>query len=222
MNPPPQISVAIVEDDSRVRRNLCEMLETAADVCCIGAFPSAETALEKIPALKPDVVLMDIHLPGRSGIECVRQLALQLPRSLFVMLTSYDDSEALFDSLSAGASGYLLKPVRTLELLAAVRDVFTGGSPMSSQIARRVVRAFSTRESRQAPLQPAPAQIDGLSEREMEILTLLSEGYLYKEISDKLEISYATVRTHIERIYKKLHVQSRSQAVARLHGTLLR
>jgi DNA-binding NarL/FixJ family response regulator len=218
MNPEPPISAVLVEDDARVRRNLCEMLETAGNIVCIGAFPSAEAALENVPSLKPDVVLMDIHLPGRSGIECVRQLSLQLPRSLFMMLTSYDDSETLFESLSAGASGYLLKPVRTLELQAAVRDVFTGGSPMSSQIARRVVRAFRTREGIQAPTQPARPQVEGLSGREMEILTLLSEGYLYKEISDKLEISYATVRTHIERIYKKLHVQSRAQAVARLHG----
>ena len=217
MNPASPISVALVEDDARVRRNLCEMLETTGDVACIGAFPSGETALENIPALKPDVVLMDIHLPGRSGIECVRQLSLQLPKSLFVMLTSYDDSEALFDSLSAGASGYLLKPVRTLELLAAVRDVFTGGSPMSGQIARRVVRAFNAQPADAAQEKARPAQIEGLSEREMEILTHLSQGYLYKEISDKLQISYATVRTHIERIYKKLHVQSRSQAVALLH-----
>lgn len=219
MNPSPQISVAIVEDDSRVRRNLCEMLETAEDVSCIGAFPSGETALEQIPVLKPNVVLMDIHLPGRSGIDCVRQLSLQLPQSLFVMLTSYDDSEALFDSLSAGASGYLLKPVRTLELLAAVRDVFLGGSPMSSQIARRVVRAFGNRSGGNAPEQTVAPQIEGLSEREMEILTHLAQGYLYKEISDKLQISYATVRTHIERIYRKLHVQSRAQAVALLHGS---
>ncbi|MEK0445328.1 MAG: hypothetical protein RLZZ399_649 [Verrucomicrobiota bacterium] len=214
--------MAIVEDDPRVRRDLCEMLHTADDVSCVGTFPSAEEALEKIPNLRPKVVLMDIHLPGSTGIECVRDLSQRLPDSLFVMLTSSDDSEALFASLSAGASGYLLKPVRTTELLAAVRDVSLGGSPMTSHIARRVVRAFGPANSPPPP-QPAGAPpVEGLSEREMEILTHLSQGSLYKEISDQLGVSYATVRTHIERIYRKLHVRSRSQAVALLQGRPLR
>jgi DNA-binding NarL/FixJ family response regulator len=210
-----RISVAIVEDDPRVRRNLAEMLDTATDICCVGTFSSAENAGDHIPALSPRVVLMDIHLPGNSGVECVRQLAAVLPQTLFVMLTSYDDTDAIFDSLSAGASGYLLKPVRTSELLAAVRDVFTGGAPMTSHIARRVVQAFS--KPRTAPV--SNPVLEGLSQREHEILVHLSQGYLYKEISDQLGISYSTVRTHIERVYQKLHVQSRAQAVALLHGT---
>lgn len=214
--PDSPVSVALVEDDPRVRDNLCEMLQSASDLRCVGAYPSAEVAMEHLPQLKPNVVLMDVHLPGSSGIECVRRLSMLMPSCLFVMVTSYDDSEALFDSLKAGASGYLLKPVRTSELLAAVRDVFMGGSPMSSQIARRVVRAFSAPGPVSASAAAAPPRIEGLSAREMEILTHLSCGYLYKEISDQLGISYATVRTHIERIYRKLHVQSRAQAVALL------
>lgn len=213
------ISVAIVEDDGRVRTHLREMLASASDVRCVAAFASAEEALEELPRIRPKVVLMDIHLPGSSGIECVRRLSGVLPESLFVMLTSYDDSEALFESLKAGASGYLLKPLRASELLEAVRDVFLGGAPMSGHIARRVVRAFSP--GGRAPVSVAAAStpaMEGLSEREMEILTHLSQGYLYKEISDRLGISYATVRTHVERIYRKLHVQSRAQAVALWQG----
>jgi DNA-binding NarL/FixJ family response regulator len=232
--PASPISVAIVEDDSRVRGNLCEMLGTASDVRCVGAFASAEEALRELPLIRPKVVLMDVHLPGSSGVECVRRLSAILPESLFVMLTSYDDSEALFESLKAGASGYLLKPLRSSELLEAVRDVFLGGAPMSSPIARRVVRAFSParagnpgggENSGSAVGQAAASAgastpaMEGLSEREMEILTHLSQGYLYKEISDRLGVSYATVRTHVERIYRKLHVQSRAQAVALLQGT---
>lgn len=203
------ITVAIVEDDPRIRRSLAAMLGTADDIECTGQFASAEEALQKIPALKPRVVFMDINLPGMSGVECVRGLAATEPKPQIVMLTSYDDSEAIFSSLSAGACGYLLKPIRTAQLLAAVRDVYAGGAPMTGQIARRVVEAFN---------KPAAAShvTDSLAPREQEILQLLSEGYLYKEIADKLGISYSTVRTHIERIYDKLHVQSRAQAVARL------
>jgi len=205
------ITVAIVEDDPRIRRSLATMLGTADDIECTGQFASAEEALQKIPALKPRVVFMDINLPGMSGVECVRGLAATEPKPQIVMLTSYDDSEAIFSSLSAGACGYLLKPIRTAQLLAAVRDVYAGGAPMTGQIARRVVEAFN----KPATASTASAVTDSLAPREQEILQLLSEGYLYKEIADKLTISYSTVRTHIERIYDKLHVQSRSQAVAK-------
>ncbi|MEN9573227.1 MAG: hypothetical protein RL514_1082 [Verrucomicrobiota bacterium] len=205
------ITVAIVEDDVRIRRSLATMLGTAGDIECVGQFASAEDALAKLPALKPRVVFMDINLPGMSGVECVRELAAIGPKPQIVMLTSYDDSEAIFSSLSAGACGYLLKPIRTAQLLAAVRDVYSGGAPMSSQIARRVVETFNKPA---APVQPSAAEL--LSAREREILQLLSTGFLYKEIADKLGISYSTVRTHIERIYEKLHVQSRAQAVARV------
>ena len=204
------ITVALVEDDPRIRRSLATMLGTAQDIECVGQFANAEDALRKIPALQPRVIFMDIHLPGMSGVDCVRELAAIEPKPQIVMLTSYDDSEAIFSSLSAGACGYLLKPIRTTQLLAAVRDVYSGGAPMSGQIARRVVATFN---------KPAPcvasAAVESLSQREQEILGLLAEGYLYKEIADKLGISYSTVRTHIERIYEKLHVQSRAQAVAK-------
>lgn len=205
-----RITVAIVEDDPRIRRNLAAMLGTADDIECVGQFASAEDALAKLPALQPRVVFMDINLPGRSGVDCVRELAVLDPKPQIVMLTSYDDSEAIFSSLSAGACGYLLKPIRTAQLLAAVRDVYSGGAPMSGQIARRVVETFN----KPATASP-PSAAESLSAREREILQLLSEGYLYKEIADRLGVSYSTVRTHIERIYEKLHVQSRAQAVAK-------
>jgi DNA-binding NarL/FixJ family response regulator len=208
-----RISVAIVEDDARIRRSLAAMLGGAGDVECVGQFGDAEKALREIPLLQPRVVFMDVHLPGMSGVECVRALTAMEPRPQIVMLTSYDDSDAIFSSLSAGACGYLLKPIRGAQLVAAVRDVYSGGAPMSGQIARRVVEAFSKAPSKPSSLRPDPS----LSEREAQILQLLSEGYLYKEISDRLAISYSTVRTHIERIYEKLHVQSRAQAVARLN-----
>ncbi len=207
-----RITVAIVEDDARIRRNLAAMLGTADDIECVGQFANAEEALRKIPVLKPQIIFMDIHLPAMGGVDCVRELSATEPKAQIVMLTSYDDSDTIFSSLSAGACGYLLKPIRTTQLLAAVRDVFAGGAPMSGQIARRVVEAFSKPASL-----AKPAPNESLSQRENQILQLLAEGYLYKEIADKLTISYSTVRTHIERIYTKLHVQSRAQAVAKLN-----
>jgi len=190
------------------------MLTTDPGVLCVGAFGTAASAIASIPPLNPDVVFMDVHLPDHSGIEVVRFLAATPRPPQIVMLTSYDDSEAIFNSLSAGASGYLLKPIRTSELLAAVRDVHSGGAPMTGAIARKVVQAFA-----RPVVQPAPATED-LSPREQEILALLSEGFLYKEIADRLNVAYATVRTHIERIYQKLHVRSRAQAVASLKRTV--
>jgi DNA-binding NarL/FixJ family response regulator len=206
------ITVAIVEDDARIRRSLAAMLGSASDIQCVGTFASAEDALEKMHEIEPTVVFMDVNLPGMSGVDCVRELAAKEPKPQIVMLTSYDDSEAIFSSLSAGACGYLLKPIRTAQILAAVRDVYSGGAPMSSQIARRVVETFN----KPVPVPAVSQATASLSAREGEILQLLSEGYLYKEISDKLCVSYSTVRTHIERIYGKLHVQSRAQAVARM------
>lgn len=206
------ITVAIVEDDARIRCSLAAMLGSASDIQCVGTFGSAEEALEMIHKIRPTVVFMDVNLPGMSGVDCVRELAASEHKPQIVMLTSYDDSEAIFSSLSAGACGYLLKPIRTAQILAAVRDVYSGGAPMSSQIARRVVETFN----KPAPVHAASPATASLSAREGEILQLLSEGYLYKEIADKLGVSYSTVRTHIERIYAKLHVQSRAQAVARM------
>jgi len=203
------IKVAIVEDDARVRASLEEILRRGPGCRCVGAFPDAETALRELPALAPQVVLMDINLPGMDGVEAVRQLAVRLPKAQILMLTVYDDADSIFHSLAAGASGYLLKPVRAAQLLAAVGDVCNGGVPMTSVIARKVVQSFK---------KPAPAgnpDAEHLSPKELEVLEHLARGLSYKETAEALAISYATVRTHIERIYRKLHVRSRGEAVAR-------
>jgi DNA-binding NarL/FixJ family response regulator len=203
-------TVAIVEDNSSVRMSLRAILEEAAGVQCVGAYATAEEALRELPPLAPQVVLMDINLPGMDGVECVRRLAPLVPRTQFIMLTVHDDTEAIFESLAAGASGYLLKPVRSAALIAAVRDVYSGGSPMTSYIARKVVQSFKR------PIPPA-AQTESLSARELEILNLLTKGRAYKEIASDLGVTYRTVNTHIEHIYQKLHVRSRAEAVAKFH-----
>jgi DNA-binding NarL/FixJ family response regulator len=213
MKPEP-VDVCIVEDDAGMRESLREILAKAEGFACTGAFASAEEALAALPALRPHVVLMDINLPGISGVECVARLADLLPGVPIIMLTVYDDTDAIFQSLAAGAGGYLLKPVRRAQLLDAIREVLRGGAPMSSTIARCVVQAFR---------KPAPAKQDGgdiaqLSPREREILDLLAQGLLLKEIADHFKVTHPTVQTHIGRIYKKLHVHSRAQAVARLQG----
>ncbi len=208
------LRVAIVEDDSRIRRSLSAMLATADDIECPLECGSGEEALRKIPGANINVVFMDIHLPGMSGIDCVQLITQQPSAPQVVMLTCYHDTDNLFASLKAGARGYLLKPVRTNQLVAAARDVYMGGAPMTSQIARRVVEAFNTPQQAAAPLTLG----HGLSQREQEVLQMLSLGMIYKEIAQHLEVSYATVRTHVERIYDKLHVQSRAQAVAKIQG----
>jgi DNA-binding NarL/FixJ family response regulator len=202
------IAVSIVEDDAPARSILADWIHRASGFRCAGRYGSAEAALAALPAEKPTVVLMDINLPSMSGIECVRQLKPQLPKTQFVMITVYEDADHIFNALAVGASGYLLKRVSRGELLAALRDVHSGGSPMSSNIARKVVQSFQ---------RPALQQSDAveLSPREREVLELLARGYLYKEIADLLQISGPTVNTHIRRIYEKLHVRSRSQAVAK-------
>ncbi len=207
------ISIAIVEDDRAVRASLLGMLQRVADCRCVGDFGSAEDGLQKLPALRPAVILMDINLPGMSGVECVRQLSQLLPATRILMLTVREDPDSIFNSLAAGASGYLLKPVRAAELVAAVKDVFRGGAPMTSSIARKVVQSF-----KQAVASPR-GESENLSPREQGVLDALAKGYSYKETAELLGISYSTVHTHIERIYHKLHVQSRGQAVAKYLGT---
>jgi DNA-binding NarL/FixJ family response regulator len=202
------IVVSIVEDDPTVRGMLVDWIRQADGFRCAGAHGSAESALATLPSEKPTVVLMDINLPGISGIECVRRLKPLLPDTQFVMLTVYEDTDHIFNALATGASGYLLKRMPREELLAAVKDVHAGGSPMSSHIARKVVLSFQ-----QPGVQPSGAE--DLSPREREVLQLLARGYLYKEIADTLQISRPTVSTYIRRIYEKLHVHSRSQAVAK-------
>ena len=175
-------------------------------------LPDGESALAQLPALRPDVVLMDIRLPGLSGIECVRRLKAVLPGVQIVMLTVFEDEERVFDALAAGATGYLVKRTPPAEILAAIAEVRRGGSPMSSAIARKVVQAFQ--HSRRS----APGGALELSPREQEILTLLARGLRYKEVADQLGIALDTVRSHIRRIYEKLHVTSRTEAVVKFLG----
>ncbi|HEV2692615.1 MAG TPA: response regulator transcription factor [Verrucomicrobiae bacterium] len=204
------IAVAIVEDDVPAREILAGWIRNADGFSCAGEFDDAETALARLPHEKPSVVLFDINLPGMNGIECVRKLKPKLPETQFVMVTVYEDANHIFNALSAGASGYLLKQTRRNELIDALKDVHAGGSPMSSQIARKVVQNFYRSES-----QDAGGETIELSTREREVLELLARGYLYKEIAEMLKISVQTVNTYIRRIYEKLHVRSRAQAVAK-------
>jgi|SRR5665213_23750 len=204
------IAVAIVEDDVPAREILAGWIRNADGFRCVGEFDDAETALAKLPFEKPSVVLFDINLPGMNGIECVRKLKPRLPDTQFVMVTVYEDANHIFNALSAGASGYLLKQTRRTELLDALKDVHAGGSPMSSQIARKVVQNFYRNET-----QNGGGETVELSPREREVLELLARGYLYKEIAEMLKISVQTVNTYIRRIYEKLHVRSRAQAVAK-------
>ena len=208
------VRISIIEDDAPLRRIFTAWLRRAPDLQLVGEYPNAETALTSLPADKPDVVLADIHLPGINGIECVRRLKAQLQKTQFMMLTVYEDAEKIFSALEAGATGYLLKRTTEPELLAAIADLRQGGSPMTSAIARKVVQSF------QKPRTPRHlGDVVQLSPREKEILELLARGYLYKEIADKLKISVPTVNAHIRNMYEKLHVHSRSQAVAKYIGT---
>jgi DNA-binding NarL/FixJ family response regulator len=201
------ITVSIVEDNEKLRGTLARVLNRADGFQCLSQYPSAEDALKDLPVTKPQVVLMDINLPGINGVECVRQLKKIAPEILIIMLTVYEDTENIFDALAAGASGYLLKRTTSAELLDAIREVQRGGSPMTTHIARKVVQSFQ----KAPPAQPA----ENLSEREQQVLDLLSKGLMYKEIADKLQISYETVHTYIRRIYEKLSVRTRTEAVAK-------
>ena len=204
------IAVAIVEDDVPAREIIAGWIRNADGFRLAGEYDDAETAIARLPIEKPSVVLFDINLPGMNGIECVRKLKPRLPDTQFVMVTVYEDANHIFNALSAGASGYLLKQMRRSELLDALKDVHAGGSPMSSQIARKVVQNFYRSET-----QDASGETIELSGREREVLELLARGYLYKEIAELLKISVQTVNTYIRRIYEKLHVRSRAQAVAK-------
>lgn len=201
------ITVSIVEDDTGVRESLAGLINAAKGFRCVSQYPDAESALKAIPAEKPEVVLMDINLPGLGGVDCVRELKRTEPAIQVLMLTVYENTEVIFKALSAGASGYLLKQTPLPELLAAIEDVHQGGSPMTSHIARKVVQSFQQAQS--------PRDTENLSPREQEVLEYLAQGYLYKEIADRLNIGFETVHTYIRRIYEKLHVRSRTEAVAK-------
>ncbi len=221
MTPPPPLLpnqddvllVAVVEDDVVVGAVLSGLLEATPGFRCIGTFRSGEEMLKHGVPLRPAVVLMDVGLPGMSGIQCTRELKVLLPDSLVMMLTVFDDHDAVFESLAAGASGYLTKTTPPGRLLESIQELSRGGSPMSGPIARRVIATF------QRPRVGA-GELTTLSSREGQILHLLSRGLLYKEIACELDISVGTVRTHIGRIYDKLHVRSRSQAMAKAFGLI--
>jgi DNA-binding NarL/FixJ family response regulator len=202
------ITISLVEDNHQLRGTLARLLDCAEGFRCVSQYANAEDALAGLPKDKPDVVLMDINLPGMNGVECVRQLKQIAPEIAAVMLTAYEDTENIFNALAAGATGYLLKRAPRAELLDAIREVRRGGSPMTTHIARKVVQSFQKTS-------PAEQTGEALSTREQEVLDHLSQGFLYKEIAEKMGIGYETVHTYIRRIYEKLQVRTRTEAVAK-------
>jgi DNA-binding NarL/FixJ family response regulator len=203
------ITVSIVEDNDKLRGTLAKLIGRAEGFRCVSDYGSAEAALEDLPKTRPEVVLMDINLPGLNGVECVRKLKALLPQTQVMMLTVYEDTENIFNALAAGANGYMLKRTPSKELLDAIREVHRGGSPMTTHIARLVVQSF------QKPVAAAGSELAELSERERQVLELLSQGLIYKEIADKLNVGYESVHTYIRRIYEKLQVRTRTEAVAK-------
>lgn len=204
------IAVAIVEDIKEIREGLQLLIDSSNDFMCKEVHETAEDALKDLPISQPDVVLMDINLPGMNGIDCVRQLKHQCPGTQFIMSTVYEDDENIFESLKAGASGYLLKKTEPAKILEAIKEVYAGGSPMSSQIARKVIASFQAK--------PGIDDAGMLTPKEKEILKALSKGLRYKEIAFEMHISIETVRSHVRRIYEKLQVQSRTEALNKIHG----
>jgi DNA-binding NarL/FixJ family response regulator len=205
------ITVAIVEDKAALRQDLADLINNRKGLRCVGAFATGEAALAALPKAPPDVVLMDINLPGMSGIDCTRELKARLPKTEIVMLTMFEDAEKIFAALRAGASGYLLKRLAIAELPDAIEQAHSGGAPMTPQIARHVVQFFQSQP-------PHPANADNLTDRERDLLSLLARGKQYKEIADQLGISVDTVRSHIRRVYRKLHVHSRTEAAVKFLG----
>jgi DNA-binding NarL/FixJ family response regulator len=198
--------ICIVEDNHDLREAMSMMIRFTDRYELLGSFPNAEQALDEIPALRPDAVLMDINLPGYSGIECVLGLKAALPDALFLMCTSHEDNERIFSSLQAGASGYILKTEGPARIIESLDELFNGGSPMSSSIARKVVASFNRTD-----IQGGMIQV--LTDREREVLELLSKGLMNKEVAGAMKISMGTVRKHIQHIYEKLHVNTRVEAV---------
>ncbi len=205
---PASLRVALVEDRQEVRESWERLISSLPDFLCVCICSSAEEALRMIPPIRPDVILMDIFLPRMSGIECTARLKALLPQARIVMLTAVDDDEMVFLALEAGADGYLLKRTKPADLRAALLDVMSGGAPMTSEIARRVVESFRQRARTRG-------EVVSLTGREEEVLVLLSKGYSNKEIADRIELSVDTVRSHLKHIYEKMHVRSRTEAVIR-------
>lgn len=206
-----QITVSIVEDLNEIRQGMVDLLQDSADFLCISSYPDAEAAVEELPDLRPDIVIMDINLPGQSGIEAVRSLSVKCPDTQFLMFTIYENNERVFDALKAGASGYLLKNTAPDKIIEALKELYEGGSPMSTQIARQVVRSFQQDKAGSAPNTL-------LTTKENEVLELLAKGFLYKEIADQLQINTSAVRQRIHKIYSKLHVQNRTEALNKIYG----
>ena len=205
-------NISIVEDNDKLRATLAKVIDRAEGFHCVSHYGSAEDALKNLPVVKPDVVLMDINLPGINGVECVRKLKVLLPKTQVMMLTVYEDTDNIFAALAAGASGYMLKRTPAKELLEAIHEVLRGGSPMTTHIARKVVLSFQLSAAASAK---TANELSELSDREQQVLDLLSQGLIYKEIAEKLGISYETVHTYIRRIYEKLQVRTRTEAVAK-------
>lgn len=205
------LRISIVEDNNDLRETLQLLIENEPGLTFVSAYSNAEDAIRRLPKNAPDVVLMDIHLPFRSGIDCTRALKDLCPDLRVLILTVYEDSENIFDALKAGASGYLLKRSSPSEIIAAISDVAEGGAPMSSRIASQVVASF------QKPTPTLEPEGDPLSERETEVLGYLTKGYSGKEIADKMSVSINTVKTHLKHIYQKLHVRSRTEILLRFN-----
>ena len=205
------ISIAIVEDLDVVRNGLKDFISLSTDFLVVGSYKSGEEALQKLPETRPDIVIMDINLPGMNGIECIRQVKDKSPGTQFMMFTVYENDDKVFEALKAGASGYLLKNTGLLHIAESVKELHEGGSPMSANIARKMVNLFRDNDKKNPFL-------DLLSNREKEILQLLAKGLLYKEIAEQLGITTGTVRIHIHKIYEKLHVQNRTEAINKAFG----
>jgi RNA polymerase sigma factor (sigma-70 family) len=206
----PAIKICIVEDLKEVRDGMTSLLTLDERFEMLATFPDAEKATENLPAWQPDIVIMDINLPGMNGIECIKKVKSKCPQSQFIMFTIYEDDEKVFEALSAGASGYLLKKTPLTKICESLIELYEGGSPMSTQIARKVINRLRKDE--------ATDIIEILSARENEVLQYLAKGLLYKEIAEKLSISTGTVRQHIHKIYEKLHVQNRTEALNKVFG----
>jgi DNA-binding NarL/FixJ family response regulator len=204
------IQVSIVEDIAEIRDGLRFLVSRTPGFTCVSAYENAEDALANLPADKPDIVIMDIGLPGKTGIDCIRMLKSQGHAMQFIIFTVFEDGDQLFDALTAGANGYLLKDTPPDKIISALRELHDGGSPMSLSIARKVINSLRASDEQSI-----------LSSREMEVLTLLSKGFLYKEIAAKLFISVGTVRQHIHNIYEKLHVQNRTEAINKVFNNRL-
>jgi DNA-binding NarL/FixJ family response regulator len=206
------ISIAIVEDLDVIRNGLKDFISLSTDFLVVGSFKTGEEALQKLPEIKPDIVIMDINLPGMNGIECIRQVKDKSTSTQFMMFTVYENDDKVFEALKAGASGYLLKNTGLLQIAESVKELHEGGSPMSANIARKMVNLVRGDSDKKTPF------LDLLSNREKEILQLLAKGLLYKEIAEQLNITTGTVRIHIHKIYEKLHVQNRTEAINKAFG----